>query len=314
MEESYIRICNCSDTIYYSTVSAERYFEHRLPRHVVMFVRSGKLLVEDCDGEHEITTGQCVFLKRDCRASITKMPADGMPFHSIAITLSREFLKDYAKQVDVSPFEKKHLMPLRKVTTLLPKTTPLEGLYQSLVPYADREEHPSDEFLRLKMQEAVMCLMDIDRNFIPTLFDFSETWKIDILDFMEQNYTEDMTLEEFASYTGRSLASFKRDFAKVSSQTPQKWLLEHRLSKAYQLITERGMRTADVYIEVGFKNRSHFSSAFKKQYGFGPSECGVAKCGTDARQVIKNTDNDENKFPLLPSHGDDGSADNELQQ
>lgn len=29
-------------------------------------------------------------------------------------------------------------------------------------------------------------------------------------------------MEEIASYTGRSLATFKRDFAKVSDLTPQK--------------------------------------------------------------------------------------------
>ncbi|MDR0266143.1 MAG: AraC family transcriptional regulator [Sphingobacterium sp.] len=28
----------------------------------------------------------------------------------------------------------------------------------------------------------------------------------------------------------------------------------------------------DVYLEVGFKNPSHFSTAFKKNYGFAPSE------------------------------------------
>ncbi len=272
MEASYVNICNCSDTVYYSTVTAERYFEHRLPTHVLMFVRSGKLVVEDEEGEHEITAGQCVFLKRDCRASITKTPANGEAYCSIAITLSRQFLKEYSKQVHVSAFEKKHLVPFSKVTTLLPNSISLQGLYQSLVPYADAKQQPSDEFLRLKMQEAAMALLEIDRNFIPTLFDFSDAWKIDILEFMERNYTEDITMEEFASYTGRSLASFKRDFAKVSNLTPQKWLMEHRLSKAYQMLVNDGMRTAEVYIEVGFKNRSHFSSAFKKQYGFWPSE------------------------------------------
>ncbi len=56
------------------------------------------------------------------------------------------------------------------------------------------------------------------------------------MDFMEQNYTEDLTLEEFASYTGRSLATFKRDFAKVSPLPPQRWIMEHRLEKAKKTV------------------------------------------------------------------------------
>jgi len=32
-----------------------------------------------------------------------------------------------------------------------------------------------------------------------------------------------------------------------------------------------GVKPIDVYMQVGFKNLSHFSTAFKKEYGFPPS-------------------------------------------
>ena len=34
---------------------------------------------------------------------------------------------------------------------------------------------------------------------------------------------------------------------------------------------QRGERPNDVYLRVGFKNLSHFSTAFKSQFGFPPS-------------------------------------------
>ena len=40
--------------------------------------------------------------------------------------------------------------------------------------------------------------------------------KIDLLEFMEKNYAYDLTIEDIAHYTGRSLAAFKRDFRKIS--------------------------------------------------------------------------------------------------
>ncbi|WP_312362388.1 AraC family transcriptional regulator [Sphingobacterium sp.] len=76
-----------------------------------------------------------------------------------------------------------------------------------------------------------------------------------------------LTMEQIAAYTGRSLATFKRDFQKVSSLSPQKWLIKKRLEMAYVKLKEEGKKVQEVCVEVGFKNPSHFSTAFKKQYG-----------------------------------------------
>jgi len=81
----------------------------------------------------------------------------------------------------------------------------------------------------------------------------------------------ELTMEEIASYTGRSLATFKRDFAKISDLTPQKWLINKRLQVAYDKLTKENKKVSDVYVEVGFKNLSHFYSAFKKQFGYSPA-------------------------------------------
>ena len=63
----------------------------------------------------------------------------------------------------------------------------------------------------------------------------------------------------------------KRDFKKISDLTPEKWLIRKRLEVAYALMKEGGKKVVDVYAEVGFKNPSHFSTAFKKQYGMPPT-------------------------------------------
>lgn len=121
------------------------------------------------------------------------------------------------------------------------------------------------------MMEGLHSLLLIDQSFYPTLFDFTEPWKIDILDFMDQNYMYDLSMEEIASYTGRSLSTFKRDFKKVSDLPPEKWLVRGRLQAAQEMLREKDKSVTDVYVEVGFKNFSHFSSAFKRQYGIAPS-------------------------------------------
>lgn len=141
-----------------------------------------------------------------------------------------------------------------------------------MVPYFDTLIKPTEELIRLKIREGVNILLNINPDyFYPCLFDFSEPWKIDILEYMNENYAYDLTLEELASFTGRSLSSFKRDFQKISDLTPQKWLVKKRLEVAHELLREKKKKVSDVYQEVGFKNLSHFSQAFKKYFGVAPS-------------------------------------------
>lgn len=92
----------------------------------------------------------------------------------------------------------------------------LGSLFASLRPFLTNNVEPSQEFLDMKFTEALGCILRTDPAFYPTLFDFNEAWKIDLLKFMEEHFTEDMSIEDFATYTGRSLATFKRDFAKIS--------------------------------------------------------------------------------------------------
>ncbi|WP_262497324.1 helix-turn-helix domain-containing protein [Parapedobacter koreensis] len=53
---------------------------------------------------------------------------------------------------------------------------------------------------------------------------------------------------------------------------PHRWLQHRRLQEAHYLIKEMGRAPSDVYLEIGFEDLSHFSFAFKKQYGVSPSK------------------------------------------
>lgn len=264
-------ITQYADTLYSCLIPYDMHFEHRMPAHSIIFVRSGKLLIEENKRVVEVTAGNYVFVKRDCTVKITKVSLEETPYRGINLTLRRKALKDYYTAIPRSILPK-DAKPIGRVATILPKSIPLDGLFQSLMVYVDNETEPAAEMLTLKLREAIMCLLSLNPDFYPTLFDFNESWKIDILDFMENNFTEDMTLDEFASYTGRSLASFKRDFAKISPLPPLRWIMEHRLDMAKRLLENGKGLAQDVGYSVGFKNRSHFSQAFKKRFGYAPSD------------------------------------------
>ncbi len=64
----------------------------------------------------------------------------------------------------------------------------------------------------------------------------------------------------------------QRDFSKIYDTTPKKWLQKRKLEQAYFLIQQKNRKPSDVYLDVGFESLSHFSYAFKKEFGMTPTE------------------------------------------
>jgi AraC-like DNA-binding protein len=239
--------------------------------HYLGYVYSGEMEINEDGKITRVRKGECVFIRKDNRVNITKQPKNGEQFKSIFMSFPRKFLREFYRTIDKTQLPEDAKRQKVSVHKLPADRPDIRSLFESMTPYFDSPIPPTDELLKLKMTEGVLVLLNTDKNIYASLFDFAEPWKIDILDFMNENYMYDLSTEELASYTGRSLASFKRDFKKISNLSPEKWLIEKRLTVAHDKISKENKKASDVYLEVGFKSLSHFSTAFKRQYGFPPT-------------------------------------------
>ncbi len=242
---------------------------HRSHDFAINYVYSGEMVLDNGSKKLHVGKGESVFIPRDHHITIYKKPFGGERYCGIFLSFSRSFLREMYSKYE--QFKVPKDTPKLKGIIKLPKTAELTSLFSSMIPYFDSKVKPQDDLMSLKLQEGLLALLHIDKSFAPTLFDFNEPWKIDIIDFLNKNYMYELTVEDIAHYTGRSLATFKRDFKKVSSLTPEKWLIRKRLEAAYAMMQEGEKKIADIYTKVGFKNQSHFSAAFKKQYGVSPT-------------------------------------------
>lgn len=243
---------------------------HQSREFALNFVYSGEMILHNGNERIHVRKGECVFIPRNHRITMYKKTYQGERYCGIFLMFTRNFLREMYGKLSINKV-KVTTDKLPEGVIKLPSTVELASLFASMTPYFNPEVKPKDDFMELKLQEGLMALLAIDSRFIPTMFDFNEPWKIDILDFMEKNFTCDLSIEEIAHYTGRSLATFKRDFKKISDLTPEKWLIKKRLERAYELMKSGKKKVVEVYTEVGFRNPSHFSTAFKKEFGVTPT-------------------------------------------
>ncbi|MEL7530065.1 MAG: AraC family transcriptional regulator [Bacteroidota bacterium] len=89
---------------------------------------------------------------------------------------------------------------------------------------------------------------------------------------LEAHYDKALRVEDYAYLSGRSVSSFRRDFQRQFETTPQKWLIQKRLSKAHDLLQAAELSVKEVAEAVGYEQVSHFIKAFKSRYSRTPGE------------------------------------------
>jgi AraC-like DNA-binding protein len=255
------------EIVYSCYYKASRGGEQFIQDHVFSYQISGTLTINYGSGEHQFLAGDFRFIKRNQLAKFFKQPPEGGEFKSISIILDQDTLRNMSRENGYT-VNKVHA----DVSMLRLTPHPLYRTYMdSLIPYAELAPEENRELLSLKVKEAVLLLLRNQPSLKDVLFDFAEPGKIDLEAFMLTNYQFNVGLNRFAYLTGRSLATFKRDFEKVFHTSPGNWLLQKRLQEAHYLIKEKGNKPSDVYLEVGFEDLSHFSHAFKNAFGVAPS-------------------------------------------
>lgn len=235
-------------------------------QHMLIWFISGETKIVQADTTHTFKTGDIFLIPRNQPATVINYPKDGLPHKTVVMLLTEEILRNFYRDTEA----KIHTPVVAKVHSF-GRHPLLESCLASLIPYFELKEGLPAQLATLKITEAVSILRMLDPEIDGVLANFDDPYKVNLIGFMEKNYMFNMTLEKFSYLTGRSLTTFKRDFKKSFSTTPQRWLTQKRLELAHYQLAEQKRKPIEVCFETGFENLSHFSYAFKKQFGYAPS-------------------------------------------
>jgi len=250
----------------YSKVS--RVGEQFVSDHIFTYVLSGSSDLYINDETYHFKEGEFRFMRRNQLAKFVKYPSSSGEYRAITIALDQGILRSMSAEYNLNA----HQIYRGENTLILEKNELFIKYIESLTPYLDEKNLINSNLTTLKVKEAILVLLEVYPELKNVLFDFSEPGKIELEAYMNEHYKYSIDLNQFAYLTGRSLATFKRDFNRIYKTTPNRWIQQQRLKDAYYLIKEKKQKSSDVYLEVGFKDLSHFSFAFKKTYGIAPTQ------------------------------------------
>jgi AraC family transcriptional regulator len=92
------------------------------------------------------------------------------------------------------------------------------------------------------------------------------------VDFLDQRFAEDVSLDQLAGEVAMSKFHLVRLFKGSTGLSPYQYLLKRRLERGKQLLQTGELPIAHVAQAVGFGDQSAFATHFKKHFGLTPRE------------------------------------------
>ena len=95
---------------------------------------------------------------------------------------------------------------------------------------------------------------------------------LSIIELMEGNLSEPLSLIEIADHVGLSRRQIERLFRQEMGRSPARYYLEIRLDRARHLLIQSAMPVVDVAVACGFVSASHFSKCYRELYARSPQQ------------------------------------------
>jgi len=94
-----------------------------------------------------------------------------------------------------------------------------------------------------------------------------------------------LSVGEVASVLSLSASYFVRSFTNTVGISPYRWLVDQRIAEARQLLIHTDIPLAQIALECGFADQSHFTNAFNRRAGTTPSRWRKGEGGVDVHVI-----------------------------
>lgn len=218
-----------------------------------------------------IKAREAVLLK--CGNYLSQMfpPKDAEQYQAVAVHFYPDILRKIFDKIPV--FLKENLPAPESGMGKINSEIIIHKYIDSILFYFDNPELVNEEILILKLKEIILLLNQtknapairaiLSNLFNPTTYSFREV--------IDAHLFSNITINELAQLTNRSLSSFKREFTRMYQEAPATYIREKKLEKAAELMVSTELRTTEIAFVCGFSDVAHLSKTFKQKFGIAPS-------------------------------------------
>lgn len=248
-------------------VNAEKHTNF-ITQHTLLFVLEGHKILHIGEHTHTAEAGHLMLMKRGIYTMSEFIP-EGLNYEALLLFFTDEFLKkflhNYQLSTTAAPETASHLV--------IPTNELLDSFKNQFMGYFGKSMEGLENILQLKLQELLLLLLagPQKQQVLAFLQSIAFGRPLDIDYIVRTHLFQPLSLEELAKLSGRSLASFKRDFQQQFHCAPKKWINEQRLAHARVLLQHTDKQVTEVAMECGYENIPHFIRIFKQEYGITPN-------------------------------------------
>jgi AraC-like DNA-binding protein len=233
------------------------------------FITAGRKAWQTTFHKYEVREGDVIFVKKG--ANLTDQSND-TAFCAILVFIPDDFIRLYLnKHGIIGSISTRDLYAQDSVIRVQPNEL-LQSYSQSVASYFSMSSKPNEALLMLKFEELLLTLFSNKENTMLTDYFLSlrQSQRNHMKTVMEENFSYNLKLRDFARLCHMSLSGFKNAFRQYFGSSPARWLRNKKIEHAYQQVMNTDAPISQVAFDCGFEDTSHFIRVFKQKFDITP--------------------------------------------
>ena len=191
------------------------------------------------------------------------------PFREVKIKLSKDFLMQHGLEKGLD---------LKKITDtnlIIPITNELLSVLSNLE-LKNIQGISRKILLEAKVLEILAIQIDNYKNVLPKSISIKSDKSLktiyNIKQFLKNNLDKNYSINQLAREFGVNENLLKAKFKKLFNCTIQQYFIAEKMKKSKELLKVTQLPIYEIAEEIGYKNATHFSAAFKRYYQESPKK------------------------------------------